>query len=52
MSTPKSIEVLQALVGFDTTSRNSNLALIEWVEGYLEDLGVPHRRIPDPSLPK
>ena len=52
MSTLKSIEVLQALVGFDTTSRNSNLALIEWVEGYLDDLGVAHRRIPDPSLPK
>jgi acetylornithine deacetylase len=52
MSTQKSIELLQALVGFDTTSRNSNLALIEWVEGYLDDLGVRHQRIPDPSLPK
>jgi acetylornithine deacetylase len=52
MSAQKSIEVLQALVGFDTTSRNSNLALIEWVEGYLDGLGVAHRRIPDPTMPK
>jgi acetylornithine deacetylase len=52
MSAERSIEVLEALVGFDTTSRNSNLALIEWVEGYLDRLGVAHRRIPDPGMPK
>jgi acetylornithine deacetylase len=52
MNAQKSIEVLDALVGFDTTSRNSNLALIEWVEGYLDRLGVAHRRIPDASMPK
>ena len=52
MSAQKSIEVLEALVSFDTTSRNSNLALIEWVEGYLDGLGVAHHRIPDPTLPK
>jgi acetylornithine deacetylase len=52
MSAEKSIEVLEALVSFDTTSRNSNLNLIEWVEGYLDSLGVAHRRIPDPTLPK
>src|SRR3954465_13836042 len=40
-------EILQTLVGFDTTSRRSNLALIEWVEGYLDGLGVPHRRAPN-----
>lgn len=39
-------EILKTLVGFDTTSRGSNLALIEWVEGYLDGLGVPHRRVP------
>src|SRR5581483_5485407 len=27
--------LIQALVGFDTTSRESNLALIEWVRSYL-----------------
>jgi len=40
-------DLLKALVGFDTTSRGSNLALIEWVEGYLDGLSVPHRRVPN-----
>jgi acetylornithine deacetylase len=40
-------EILETLVGFDTTSRNSNLALIEWVEAYLDGHGVPHRRVPN-----
>ena len=29
-------DLLATLVGFDTTSRGSNLALIEWVEAYLD----------------
>jgi acetylornithine deacetylase len=45
--TPDAIEILKALVAFDTTSRGSNLALIEWVEAYLDRLGVPHRRAPN-----
>jgi len=45
--TPKALEILQTLVGFDTTSRASNLALVEWVETYLDGLGVPHRRVPN-----
>src|SRR5262249_54045949 len=40
------IEVFEALVGFDTTSRKSNLALVEWVEAYLDQLGVAHERVP------
>src|ERR1051326_105270 len=47
MDTARSISVLESLVGFDTTSRNSNLALIGWVEAYLDDLGVAHARMPD-----
>jgi acetylornithine deacetylase len=47
MDTARSISVLENLVGFDTTSRNSNLALIEWVEAYLDRLGVGHARVPD-----
>jgi acetylornithine deacetylase len=43
----RTIEVLEALVGFDTTSRNSNLPLVEWVEAYLDRLGVAHERVPD-----
>jgi acetylornithine deacetylase len=45
----KTIEILAALVGFDTVSRNTNLPLIGWVEDYLGRLGVPSRRIPDAS---
>ncbi len=45
----RSIEILDALVGFDTTSRNSNLPLIGWIEDYLDRHGVAHERIPDPT---
>ena len=33
-------EMIKKLVGFDTTSRNSNLALIEFIKGYLDEHGV------------
>jgi len=41
------LDILKTLVGFDTTSRGSNLALIDWVEAYLDGHGVPHRRVPN-----
>ena len=44
-STPR--EILARLVGFPTVSRDSNLDLIEWVEGWLAERGVPSRRVPD-----
>ncbi|HLZ66492.1 MAG TPA: acetylornithine deacetylase [Aliidongia sp.] len=44
MAAPSSIEIITKLVGFDTTSRDSNLALIDWVEAYLADLGVKSDR--------
>lgn len=47
--TPAAREILAALVAFDTTSRASNLALIEWVEAYLDRLGVQHRRVASPD---
>jgi acetylornithine deacetylase len=47
--TPRALELMSTLIGFDTTSRLSNLALIEWVEAYLDGLGVPHRRVPNPE---
>jgi acetylornithine deacetylase len=47
MSTEKTIAILQSLVGFDTTSRNSNLELIAWIERYLDGFGVAHRRVYD-----
>ena len=37
--------ILERLVAFDTTSHLSNLALIDWVQGYLADHGVSARRI-------
>ncbi|MEX1306439.1 MAG: acetylornithine deacetylase [Rhodovibrionaceae bacterium] len=37
-------EMIEALVGFDTTSSRSNLELIDFVESYLGDLGVSCRR--------
>jgi len=45
--TPRAIDILASLVSFDTTSRLSNLALIEWVEAYLDGHGVAHRRVPN-----
>jgi acetylornithine deacetylase len=35
-----SIDLINRLIAFDTTSRNSNLALMEFVGDYLRDLGV------------
>lgn len=52
MDIGKTTEILAALVGFDTTSRNSNLPLIAWVEAYLDGLGVAHSRIPGPDAAK
>jgi acetylornithine deacetylase len=37
------IDILRRLIGFDTTSRNSNLALIEFVRDYLRDHGIDSR---------
>ncbi|MEP1420683.1 MAG: acetylornithine deacetylase [Erythrobacter sp.] len=37
--------ILDRLIAFDTTSRNSNLALIEWVESYLSEYGVTGHRV-------
>lgn len=44
-----STAILERLVSFDTTSRNSNLPLIEWVRDYLDRLGVPYRLSHDAS---
>lgn len=35
-----SVSILRQLVSFDTTSRNSNLALIEWAADYLNSRGA------------
>lgn len=38
-------DILARLIAFDTTSRNSNLQLIAWVEDYLEQNGVASTRV-------
>ncbi|WP_108662868.1 acetylornithine deacetylase [Acuticoccus kandeliae] len=47
MQAPKSTELLERLVAFDTTSRLSNLSLIAFVEDYLAGLGVTSHRVMD-----
>ena len=43
----RAIDMLGKLVAFDTTSRGSNLALIEFVEDWLQRHGVASRRVPN-----
>jgi len=38
-------DILAKLVGFDTTSRETNIPLIAWVEEYLDAHDVPHFRV-------
>ncbi len=38
-------EILKALIAFDTTSRESNIPLIAWIEDYLDQFGIPHLRV-------
>src|SRR3546814_13025453 len=44
--------MIESLVGFDTTSAKSNLALIDFAQQYLESLGVRCRRTLDPEAGK
>ena len=41
------VEYLKQLIGFDTTSRNSNLELLDWVEAELAPLGARFVRTPN-----
>jgi acetylornithine deacetylase len=40
---PATVDILARLVGFDTVSANSNLALIRWVADYLDGYGIACR---------
>jgi len=44
---PSSTEMLKRLVAFDTTSRNSNLELIQYIQGYLDEFGVRSTLVPN-----
>ncbi|QQS12347.1 MAG: acetylornithine deacetylase [Rhodospirillales bacterium] len=45
--TVEPVEMLRRLVAFDTTSRHSNMALIDYVRGYLEGHGVASTLVPN-----
>ncbi len=45
MQNYSSTDMLAKLVGFDTTTRESNIPLIEFVESYLDFHGVKHIRV-------
>lgn len=40
-------EIMERLVGFPTVSRDSNLALADWVEEYLQSQGIETFRMPN-----
>ena len=40
MADRKSIELIEKLISFDTTSRESNLEIISFIQDYLNDLGI------------
>ena len=40
MADRKSIELIEKLISFDTTSRESNLEIITFIKDYLHDLGI------------
>src|SRR5665213_2905052 len=43
----RAVQILARLVAFDTTSRDSNLSLIDYVEAELAPQGVTGRRVPN-----
>jgi acetylornithine deacetylase len=45
--TKTTLDILTALVGFDTTSRNSNIACIDWIADYLAKHGIESERFPN-----
>ncbi len=49
MSEDTAVDLLTELLAFDTTSHRSNLALIAFVEDWLNRHGVTSRRVPDAS---
>lgn len=46
------VEILETLVGFDTTSAKSNMALIDWVREYLAAYGVKSTLVPNSDRTK
>jgi acetylornithine deacetylase len=48
----RTLEILDRLISFDTVSARSNLALIAYVEDFLETRGFAVTRVADPAEPK
>ncbi len=48
-ATEKAIEILDRLISFDTTSRNSNLDMIDFVAAYLDGLEIESRFVKSPD---
>lgn len=46
---PETFALIERLIGFDTTSRDSNLGLIEWTRDYLKAYGIESRLTYDAS---
>ena len=42
-----SIDFIRKLISYDTTSRNSNLEIINYIRDYLDGLGVDSLLVPD-----
>lgn len=45
MQSYTTLEMLARLIAFDTTTRNSNLPIISFIEDYLSQHGIPHIRV-------
>lgn len=45
------LELMTKLISFPTVSRDTNLPLVDWVQGYLEGHGIEVHRWPDPHQP-
>ena len=46
-SSPQSLDLIRRLIAFDTTSRNSNLELIDFLRNYLDGFGIKSELIHD-----
>ncbi|SDW18802.1 acetylornithine deacetylase [Ruegeria halocynthiae] len=45
------LEIMTKLISFPTVSRDTNLPLVDWVEGYLQSHGIESHCWPDPDQP-
>ncbi len=52
MPDQQTLSLIKKLISFDTTSRYSNLKLIDFIQGYLSNLGVSCRIIHNPEKTK